>query len=1131
MVDMEVLILLTSLIEKVDRLLFDGSKSNVFVDNISPMEQFKEEKEQENLETYTLLWCDAQVNTTDDNRQTQIELRQSINFLKTFESADLCKLYIERKSNEEIILIVSGCIGRNLVPDIHDLLQVIAIYVFCLDLKEHEVWTKDYEKIKKVTSGRVQLLDSIMNDQIKRNNIARKQHLNITVFSQASMRSTTNETIRSSREYSHQNLDCDFMWSQLIVEVLLKMTETTRQNYFNLFMANCRKQYNGNANDLKIVDELEEYYDAPAALYWYTRDSFLYRTLNRALRCRDDHTLVTLSFFIHDIYNQLKSEQTKSISESAIVHVYRGQLMSTVELEKMKINIGKFISMNSFFSTTINRQLASEIYAGARSNNSSLKEESVLFDIEANTCLVDAKPFADISRRSAFDKEEQEILFMLGSIFKIIDVSRNEEEKLWIVKLELTNEEENDLKLVFKYMKNEIPDETDLLSLGNIYYHMGKYFEAERYFQNMLNSLSETDQNLAGCYSNLGMIAYYGYGDYEKARSNYSKALELELQKPLRHKYNLGNIFNNLGNVLKQQDQYDQALLQYSNIFQLDLSREGSQGLLLAAAYLNIGIVYNELRNYNLAVEHMNECLAIEMHELPKNHPKLATTLNYIALAQQNAREYEISMINFQKALSIQLVCMPDHPETAITYNNIGMGYVVGFENYTEALLNYEKALKIYENASIKSNHPALVSLLTNIGFLHRCRDDYHVAMEYYERALKIQLECQPNHSTTGVIYKNIGLIYERGFQNYNEALINYKKAIEIFRISLPADHPDLAKTLSSMADLYSHMDEYEMALINYKEALKSLSISAPNQPAIIATYIGIGLAYSNGFRNYIDALVNLEKALNIYKTNSLPEEISSIQNCIHEIEQRLENEDPLSYPLAPNQRYSMRQILGDGELLTNGNPTEEHILMSDLLKNNTAIGLYFVDHSSFGGHFTLQLADIYNQMFSNDGHESLSFDIIYIWLYDLDKQSFNEHYKEMPWKSIPYREQDSIILINRLDKYFDIQRIPTLIILNTSTGEILANNGYQIISQMKLNAIESWCCGKKVICPRLPDEEFVWYHVYCDGGCNISPLRGLRYHCNICADYDLCVACKERKEHEHELQLLKPSYENEEEY
>lgn len=67
----------------------------------------------------------------------------------------------------------------------------------------------------------------------------------------------------------------------------------------------------------------------------------------------------------------------------------------------------------------------------------------------------------------------------------------------------------------------------------------------------MSSSLPENDMNLAGCYINLGMIAYYGYGDYDKAFTHYSKALEFELKKPLRHKYNLGNIFNNLGNVLK----------------------------------------------------------------------------------------------------------------------------------------------------------------------------------------------------------------------------------------------------------------------------------------------------------------------------------------------------------------------------------------------------------------------------------------------------------------------------------------------------------------------------------------------------------------------------------------------------
>ncbi|CAF5159639.1 unnamed protein product, partial [Rotaria sp. Silwood1] len=229
---------------------------------------------------------------------------------------------------------------------------------------------------------------------------------------------------------------------------------------------------------------------------------------------------------------------------------------------------------------------------------------------------------------------------MLGSVFKISSVSRNDNENIWIIKLQLSSQEENDLKLIFEYMKNEIPKETNLLSLGNIYYHMGKYFEAERYFNKILDSLSENDEDVAGCYSNLGMIAYCGHGDYKKAYVNYSKALELELKKPLRHKYNLGTIFNNIGNALKQQGLFEQALTQFSNIFELDLSRKGHQGLLLASAYLNIGIVYNELKNYDLAIKHMNESLSIGMEELPKSHPYLASTLNYIALAQQHAGEY-----------------------------------------------------------------------------------------------------------------------------------------------------------------------------------------------------------------------------------------------------------------------------------------------------------------------------------------------------------------------------------------------------------------------------------------------------------------------------------------------------------
>lgn len=147
-IDDEVRTTLACLIENIDKLLVDSSqKKNVANDEIHAMEQLEGEADQANLETHTLLWCDTQVNSTEDNRQTQIELRQSINFLKVFESVDLCKLYIQRKPDEEITLIVSGSAGKTLVPNIHHLSQVIAIYVFCLDLREHEVWANKYEKV------------------------------------------------------------------------------------------------------------------------------------------------------------------------------------------------------------------------------------------------------------------------------------------------------------------------------------------------------------------------------------------------------------------------------------------------------------------------------------------------------------------------------------------------------------------------------------------------------------------------------------------------------------------------------------------------------------------------------------------------------------------------------------------------------------------------------------------------------------------------------------------------------------------------------------------------------------------------------------------------------------------------
>jgi hypothetical protein len=102
----------------------------------------------ENLDIFSLIWCDIRVNSAIDSRHTQIKLRQIINFLITFNNTRDCLQYISEKVNEKLVLIVSGQYSAQLVPFIQGLKQIIGIYVYCDHKEIHEQWTNNYEKVR-----------------------------------------------------------------------------------------------------------------------------------------------------------------------------------------------------------------------------------------------------------------------------------------------------------------------------------------------------------------------------------------------------------------------------------------------------------------------------------------------------------------------------------------------------------------------------------------------------------------------------------------------------------------------------------------------------------------------------------------------------------------------------------------------------------------------------------------------------------------------------------------------------------------------------------------------------------------------------------------------------------------------
>jgi hypothetical protein len=105
-------------------------------------------QEEQKLDTCPLIWLDSLVNTSQENLDGQRLIRNSIDNLKTFETVDKCEEYIQSISSEErIILIVSGRLGQEILPRIHQLRQVSFIYVYCLNKSANEQWAKEFKKV------------------------------------------------------------------------------------------------------------------------------------------------------------------------------------------------------------------------------------------------------------------------------------------------------------------------------------------------------------------------------------------------------------------------------------------------------------------------------------------------------------------------------------------------------------------------------------------------------------------------------------------------------------------------------------------------------------------------------------------------------------------------------------------------------------------------------------------------------------------------------------------------------------------------------------------------------------------------------------------------------------------------
>ncbi|CAF1155415.1 unnamed protein product [Adineta steineri] len=580
---------------------------------------------------FEFVWLDCTADSTEENKEIQKKLRHIIEKLRTFDSVETCEKYLRNTPKESIILIVSGAFGRQIIPKIHDLPQIVAFYVFCQNKKPNEEWASKYNKLGIVCTSSSELITSISKDQSTRTGTEENPLISVI----------------SSNCDSMESRNASFLWFQLFIEVLLRMHHkvSDRQEMISV----CKRQYANDTKALKMIDEFEKNYSLDKVIWWYTRDTCFYRIINKALRMQDFDMLFIFRTFITDIAKQIQEGYEyfirTNLSRSTIL-VYRGQMISMAELQLMQKNINGFLSMNSFLSTSRDRSIALT-FIHPPSSQGRNQMRPILFEIEIDPKLR-TKAFADIRKKSDYHGE-YEILIMLGALFCIKSVSEDTKTEMWIVRATLANDDDFDLNELFAHMKSQIGDDTDLDSLGKVLLRMEENEQARKCYKRMLK---EAQLTLGNAELGLGR-ASLRCNDCQEGLEHFQAALEIRQRLLGENHPDVAEIFSFLGETYNKMQNYDDALVFLVQAMNIEEETLPPNSLNLAATYDTIGAIYMMLNQYDVALIYYEKVLHIRQAALPEDHPQIAAIYGSLGSLFESKGDYSKALNYHEKSLEI----------------------------------------------------------------------------------------------------------------------------------------------------------------------------------------------------------------------------------------------------------------------------------------------------------------------------------------------------------------------------------------------------------------------------------------------------------------------------------------------
>ncbi|CAF1407391.1 unnamed protein product [Didymodactylos carnosus] len=758
-----------------------------------------------NLEGITLMWFDPNIQLeSDDTKRTKQELRKINDRIFFCTDVKLAVDYMKSIIDEKVLLVTSGHSADSILKQIDKLTQVDSIFIFCAKPEQYKDLKNTFQKVVGIYSAREELVKSIrltINDCEKQ--------LGLVNFYNAQRQ-------KSTRDLSEES--AGFLWFQLFKDVIVRMhsDEQAKEQLVEF----CRNYYRGNNEQIAFIDEFHRDYTMKDAIKWYTKECFLYKIVNHALRIEDIEQLFTFRFFIVDLTQALTAEYEKiRVAGEDIVFLYRGQKMEIKELETLKRNVGQLTATNGYFSTTREKQVAKDFATKDFAAKVALRPNifCVFYEIECNVKEVKTVIFADISAFSDFPTES-EVLFGIGATFKIIFVTEEDPSlKLWRITLKVTDE---GTEIARDYIKLNA-DTKPIYLFGELLLKMGKYDQSLKYFQNLPNTNQGLDRTTID--NDIG-LAYFERGEFDQAFQIWKKTYDSLVNAEIPDESVAATLLSNMAMVYNQKGQYKKALEMRLQVLEIEEKKFGKESLKTAHTLGNIGSTYDYLEDHEQALIYFERSLISLQKLLPSDHLDIASSLRSIGNSHNAQKRYEKALEYYFKAFAIVQKVFGEngHPDMASNLDIIGHAHY-GQGKFNDALDFMHKGLKMRQTL-LPPDHTDIAISCINIGAVYFEQLLYEKALEFYFKALEILEKNfgEGGHQNVASIFHTVGLIYQKQTK-LDDALNYFQKSLKIRQKILSPDHQDIAKSLLIIGDIYKNKSEYQLAFDFYLEALDIL--------------------------------------------------------------------------------------------------------------------------------------------------------------------------------------------------------------------------------------------------------------------------------------------------------------------